>query len=71
MIESVLHRLRKARALGRLVGRTEGVTSSEVAWAYRVLLDRWPESEAVVREKMSHCRTVRPSIVNRAVSGRP
>jgi FkbM family methyltransferase len=58
MTGAFLRRLREARALVPLVGRTERLTSKEVAWAYRILLDRWPENEAVVREQMAHCRTV-------------
>ncbi|MCX7848136.1 MAG: FkbM family methyltransferase [bacterium] len=34
------------------------LTSEDVRWAYRVLLDRLPENEAVVMEKLAACKTM-------------
>src|SRR5262249_45495352 len=58
MIARLLHRLRQARTVRRLVPGAEGVTSEEFAWAYRGLLDPGPAGETAVREKIAHCRTV-------------
>src|SRR5262245_31410943 len=38
----------------------EGLTRDHVVWAYRILLDRDPESEAVIGPKMRGYQTTRP-----------
>jgi FkbM family methyltransferase len=50
------------RTLGRVrsgLGGARRLTEDHVIWAYRLLLDRDPESDAVIRQKLSAWRTTR------------
>jgi FkbM family methyltransferase len=46
-------------ALKGAEARGEAITAEDVAWAYRLFLDRPPESEAVMREKLMAWRSTR------------